>query len=149
MINYEIFCQIKNLKEQKQLTAAQIAAELSLDMRTVAKWMARDHFTPRKKTRQSSKLDPFKNDIVRMLDDHPYSATQIFQRIREQGFEGGYTIVKEYVRKVRPPKTKAYLILAFAPGECARWIGALMEPSTWDQHADDSAFLSWSFVTAA
>jgi len=120
MINYEIFCKIKQLKEQKQLTAAQIAEELSLDMRTVAKWLARDHFCSRKKTRRASKLDSFKNDIVRMLDDHPYSATQIFQRIREQGFDGGYTIVKEYVRKVRPPKTKAYLKLAFAPGECAQ-----------------------------
>ncbi len=55
-----------------------------------------------------------------MLETHPYSATQILQRIREQGFDGGYTIVKEYVRKVRPPKTRAFLTLSFAPGECAQ-----------------------------
>ena len=36
------------------------------------------------------------------------------------GFDGGYTIVKQYVRKVRPPKAKAFLKLAFAPGECAK-----------------------------
>jgi hypothetical protein len=35
------------------------------------------------------------------------------------GFDGGYTIAKEYVREVRPPKTCAFLKLAFAPGECA------------------------------
>jgi transposase len=45
---------------------------------------------------------------------------QIFQQIREQGFDGQYTIVKEYVRKVRPPKQKAFLKLSFAPGECAQ-----------------------------
>ncbi len=82
MINYEIFCQIWQLKEHKQLTAAQIAAELSLDVRTVAKRLDRNHFALRKKTRRAGKPDPFKNDIVRMLDDHPYTATQIFQRIR-------------------------------------------------------------------
>jgi len=120
MIRYELFCKIGHLKEHKKLNAAQIAAELSIDVRTVAKWLAKDRFSSRKKTPRASKPDPFKNDIVRMLDDHPYTATQIFQRIREQGFDGGYSIVKEYVRKVRPSKVKAFLKLAFAPGECAQ-----------------------------
>jgi hypothetical protein len=67
-----------------------------------------------------SKLDLFTNDIGRMLEGQPYSARQIFQQISEQGFAGGYTIVKDYVRKVRPTRRKAYLKLAFAPGECAQ-----------------------------
>ena len=55
-----------------------------------------------------------------MLEAHPYTATQIWQRIRQQGFDGGYSIVKEYVRKVRPPRSRTFLKLAFAPGECAQ-----------------------------
>jgi transposase len=55
-----------------------------------------------------------------MLETHPYTATQIFQRISEQGFHGGYSIVKRYVRRVRPPKSPAFLKLSFAPGECAQ-----------------------------
>ena len=55
-----------------------------------------------------------------MLETHPYTAAQIFQRLREDDFDGSYTIVKEYVRKVRPPKIKAFLKLWFAPGECAQ-----------------------------
>ena len=77
-------------------------------------------YQPRKATTRKSKLDPFKNDILRMLEKHPYTATQIVQRIRENGFAGGKTIVEDYVRRVRPPKTKAYLKLVFAPGECAQ-----------------------------
>ena len=69
---------------------------------------------------RQSKLDPFKNDIVRMLETHPYTAAQIFQRIREQGFDGSYTIVKQYVRKIRPHRPQAFLKLSFAPGECAQ-----------------------------
>jgi hypothetical protein len=36
------------------------------------------------------------------------------------GFSGGITIVRDYVRKVRPKREKAFLKLAFAPGECAQ-----------------------------
>ena len=120
MIDYELFSKIKHLKEHAGLRGSQIAAELALDPRTVAKWLTQGHFRQRKATPQPSKLDPFKNDIRRMLETHAYSATQILQHIREQGFDGGYTIVKQYVRRVRPPKSRAYLTLAFAPGECAQ-----------------------------
>lgn len=89
-------------------------------MRTVDKWLAQKNFNPRKSTTGPSKLDLFKNHIVRMLDSHPYTAVQIFQRLKEMDFKGGYSIVKEYVRKIRPRRTPAFLKLAFAPGECAQ-----------------------------
>jgi transposase len=63
---------------------------------------------------------PFKPQIVQMLEKYPYSAAQVFQRLREQGFDGGYSIVKAYVRTVRPKRQPAFLKLAFAPGECAQ-----------------------------
>jgi len=120
MIDYELFSKIKNLKEQHGLTPAQISRELSLDPRTVAKWLEEDRFKQRKTTPKKSKLDPFKKDILRMLTAHPYSAAQILQRIQEMGFDGGYSIVKDYVRAIRPKHSPAYLTLSFAPGECAQ-----------------------------
>jgi transposase len=120
MINYHDFCQIKHLHDQQGLNASQIANELSLDPRTVSSWLDQEHFRPRKPSTRTSKLDPFKNDIVRMLERYPYSAAQVFQRITEQGFGGGYSIVKAYVRTVRPRRQSAFLTLAFAPGECAQ-----------------------------
>jgi len=47
MIDYELFCKIKHLKEHEKLTAAQIADELALDARTVTKWLAENSFRPR------------------------------------------------------------------------------------------------------
>ncbi len=120
MIDYELFSKIKHLKQHKGLTASQISQELNLDLRTVEKWLAEERFKPRKSALQPSRLDPFKNDIVRMLEAHPYTAVQVFQRLREQGFDGSYSMVKKYVRKVRPPRTPAFLKLTFAPGECAQ-----------------------------
>jgi transposase len=111
---------IKVYKDQHDLKCSQIARELNLDYRTVEKWLDKKHYQQRKSARRASKLDPFKGQILRMLETHPYSAVQILQRIREDNFDGGYSIVKEYVRKVRPPKIKAFLKLSFAPGECAQ-----------------------------
>ena len=120
MINYETFARIRHLHEQKGLTATQIARELSHDERTVKRCLAAKQFEPRKSTRRPSILDAFKDTIVKMLESYPYSAQQIYQRLREDGYTGGYTSVKKLVRKIRPKKQKAYLTLAFAPGECAQ-----------------------------
>jgi transposase len=120
MIDYHRFCQIKHLQVHQGLNASQIARELALDPRTVAYWLAQEHFRPRTPRPHTSKLDPFKAQIARLLERYPYSAAQIFQRLREQGFAGGYSLVKAYVRTVRPKRQPAFLKLAFAPGECAQ-----------------------------
>jgi transposase len=120
MIDYHRFCQIKHLHTHQGLNASQIARELVLDPRTVAYWLAQEHFRSRKPRPRPSKLDPFKKEIVRLLEHYPYSAAQVFQRLRERGFAGGYSLVKAYVRTVRPRKQAAFLTLAFAPGECAQ-----------------------------
>ena len=120
MIDYPTFLQIKHLQQDQHLKCSQIATELTLDERTVAKWLDENQYRQRKPVQRNSKLDPFKGDVARMLETHPYTAAQLLQRIREDGFDGGYTIVKEYVRKIRPKPKKAYLVLSFAPGQCAQ-----------------------------
>jgi transposase len=49
-----------------------------------------------------------------------YTAQQIFQKLREAGYAGGYSAVKEYVRQVRPKDKSLLLELNFAPGEAAQ-----------------------------
>ena len=120
MIDYHRFCQIKDLHDQQGLNATQIAGVLALDPRTVAYWLRQERFRPRKSAPRTSKLDPFKPQIVQMLEKYPYSAAQVLQRLRAQGFAGGYSTVKAYVRTVRPTRQPAFLKLAFAPGECAQ-----------------------------
>lgn len=120
MIDYHRFCQIKDLHAHQGLTASQIAQVVSLNRRTVAYWLTQEHFRPRKPRPHTSKLDPFKPEIVRLLERYPYSAAQVCQRLREHGFAGSYELVKAYVRTVRPRRQAAFLTLAFAPGECAQ-----------------------------
>ena len=120
MIDYDTYCQIKRHAEQDQLSASQIADTLGLDPRTVAKWLAAPRFTQKAASSRPSKLDPYKGEINRCLQTHDYSAMQLFQRIKEQGYPGGYSILKDYVRTVRPQRAPAYLTLSFEPGECAQ-----------------------------
>ena len=120
VLNYEIFCQIRDHLGRQRLTVAQTARALGLDARTVAKWASAEQFHPRASVPRVSKLDAYKGQIVRWLDTHPYSAQQIFQRLREAGYDGRITIVKDYVHRIRPRHPEAFLTLDFAAGECAQ-----------------------------
>lgn len=120
MIAYEVYCKIKDCHERQGLTIAQTARALGVHPDTVSTWLKRPRYQARQPAPRRSRLDPFKARIVRLLEAHPYSAQQIFQRLREEGFDGGFTIVKDYVRRVRPVRREAFLKLSFAPGECAQ-----------------------------
>ncbi|MEE9398328.1 MAG: IS21 family transposase [Methylococcales bacterium] len=120
MISYEVFCKIQDYSQQHGLTVTQIAHKIGLDPKTVAQWVKAKTYTPRQSRARSSKLDPYKTRIVRWLESHAYSATQIYQRLKENGYDGGYSIVKDYVRIVRPVHHPAFLTLSFEPGECAQ-----------------------------
>ena len=119
MIDYAMFCKIHTLS-QEGLKACQIAQETGLHIKTVTRWMNEASFKQRKGSNRPSLLDPFKATVARLLQHHNYSAVQILQKIQEAGYEGGYTILKEYVRLVRPPSQPAFLMLSFDPGECAQ-----------------------------
>jgi transposase len=120
MIDYATYCKVHDAHQKHGLTAVQIARELNMDVRTVARWLAEPKFHPRKSAPRPSKLDPFKGQIVRQLQSHPYTSAQIFQQVRQGGYTGGISIVKQYVSEVRPPREPAFLTLTFAPGECAQ-----------------------------
>jgi transposase len=95
-----------------------IAATLGFDRQTVQKYL--DDPAPQATPRtRMSKLDPFKDDIARLLDVDPkVSAAVVRQRLQERGFDGGATIVRDYLSRVRPnpnPKT-AFIRFESEPG---------------------------------
>ena len=123
MITYETYCKIREYHQKRGLNFKQIAEELGIDEETAAKYAKAAVFLQRAATmhaKRASKLDAFKPMITRLLERHPYSAMQIFQRLRAEGYTGGVSIVKDYVRGVRPVRHPAFLSLAFAPGEAAQ-----------------------------
>ena len=120
MIAYQTYCQIRQLYTEKKLSCRQIARELNLNWKTIRKWVRRESFQKAAAPKRPSKLDPFKGEIVRLLERHDYSAQQIFQQLKESGYPGRYSILKRFVRQVRPKSKPAFLTLHFQPGECAQ-----------------------------
>jgi transposase len=120
VIDYETFARIHDCRDRQGLTITQIARTLGLNRKTVARWLAVARYAPQPRRPRGSILDPLKPRITRLLDTHPYSAQQIFQRLREEGYLGGITVVRDYVRRIRPVKLPVYLKLHFDPGECAQ-----------------------------
>lgn len=120
MIDYETYCKIRKLHQETGGSFNKIGDELGIDPETVAKYVRAEKFAPRAGKKRASKLDAFKPMITRLLDRHPYSVTQILGRLREEGYEGGLSILKEYVSVVRPVRHPAFLSLAFEPGEAAQ-----------------------------
>ena len=126
MIDYATWTRLQELHTANKLNAAQIACELGLASGTVRAWLGQP-YKPRKSARRKSKLDPFKGRIMGWLQQHQYSAVQIVDLLREDGYNGGITIVKDYIKQVRPHAKEAYLTLSFAPGECAQ-----VDWGSWD-----------------
>jgi transposase len=120
MISYETYCKIRDHRDRQGLTITQTAHALGLHTETVSKWSRVEEYRQQPGVKRGSRLDEYKGLIVRWLDTHPYSSQQIFQRLREVGYAGCLTLIKEYVRTIRPPQQKSFLKLAFARGECAQ-----------------------------
>ena len=123
MIDYHTYHKIHHLHQHEHLNVTQIATHLELHPDTVSTWLARSRYQPRQtKDPRPSKLDPFKTQIAQWLEHYPYSAQQIYQKLKPLGFHGGYTILKDHIRKIRPPKSPQnnYLKLHFNSGDAAQ-----------------------------
>ncbi len=120
MIDYQTYCQIRQFYTEKKLSFRQIARDLKLHWQTIRTWARRETFQKARAPKRPSKLDPFKGEIVRLLERYDYSAQQIFQQLTASGYPGRYSLVKKFVRQVRPRSKPAFLTLRFAPGECAQ-----------------------------
>jgi transposase len=82
----------------------EIAQELDISRTTVRKYLKQPEAVIRKPyPKRSSKLDPFKEQIQKWVtEDHCTNCEVIFVRLQKMGYTGGISILKEYVRPLRP-----------------------------------------------
>ena len=64
-----------------------------------------------------SKLDPYRAMINVLLEEAPYSAQRIYEKLLEQGFDGKSSIVREYVASLKKEyQEKATVHFETVPG---------------------------------
>jgi len=101
----------------------QIAKETGHSRNTVRKYVRDGHIPEAKeRAKRGSKLDPYKETIDRwMREDGLFNCQAMLLRLREQGYTGGATIIKDYVQSKRPPRQpKATMRYETRPGEQAQ-----------------------------
>ena len=94
MINQHTIFEIYRLANEG-LSVRKIAHRVHLNRKTVTRYL--DDPNPKSAAvKRPSKLDPFKEEILKMLEIDPKaSAVVIAQRIASLGFDGEVTILKE------------------------------------------------------
>jgi len=103
MFTVEDFLVIRDLHHQG-LTISQISRETGYHRNTVRKYLAGQTMPiPASRRPRPSKLDLYKAYIQQRIRDYPLSAARIYREIQEMGFRGKCTIVKDYIREIRPP----------------------------------------------
>ena len=119
-MDYHTFHEIKRLHEDEKFSAYKIGIELGIDYKTVRHWIKRPKFEKRTGCKKATVLNKYKKEIQICLDRYNYSAVQLYDRIKDAGYTGSISTVRNYVSKVRPVQKKAYLTLVFQPGEVAQ-----------------------------
>ena len=73
---------------------------------------------------RASKLDPFKDEIHRLLKDDPkLPGVRVREEIEPLGFDGGKSIVDDYLREIRPmfKRARTHQRTVYRPGEICQW----------------------------
>ena len=103
MIRSESITMIRE-KALEGKSAYMISKELGFSKNTVKKYMdTSQNIKPTYPTR-ASKLDPFKEYIHELMAAGIFNCVVIMERITEKGYDGGISILKDYVKPFRPAK---------------------------------------------
>jgi transposase len=67
--------------------------------------------------RRASKLDGFEPEIKKLLEKYPdMTGLRIYEELKEMGYAGGISILRERLKKLRPPKREPVIRFETDPG---------------------------------
>jgi len=103
------------------VSVSAIARQTGLDRKTVRRYIERGleppAYSPRKP--RTTLLDPFTGYLRERVTAYPgLSGARLLRELQERGYQGGYTMVTDYLRDVRPPADPRFEVrFETAPGE--------------------------------
>lgn len=115
------WAEIRRLTQIEKLSQRAIARRLSCCRMTVKKALAMDHPPDEtKRTPRGSLLDPYKPKIAALVGKYPgLSAVRVLEEIRKgpDGYTGQVSIVRQYVRQIRPTRGRVYQEVFYEPAQ--------------------------------
>lgn len=126
MLEAEVQSKVLSLYFNEKKSIRQIAIIVEVDRKTVRRIIDRKKVhLERQKTARTSLLDPYREEIKNLLlKDPSMAASTILHRIRDLGYMGGITVLRDHVHELKtkasPRLKEAFLRLEFTPGDCAQ-----------------------------
>ncbi len=130
-MNVALWAEIRRLAEIEKLSGRAISRRLHCSRHTVAAALELDQPPGREVPRRTSLLDAYRAKIDALLAKYPeLSAVRIREEIARgpDGYTGSTSVVRRYLRKVRPARGRVYQEVHYEPaqamqvdwGECGR-----------------------------
>lgn len=125
MVGVEQWAEIRRLHFVRGLSMREISRRTGLHRDTVSRAIHSEEPPVYRRAPAGSKLDPFKDEIHRLLRaDAKLPGQRVRELIAPLGFEGGKTIVDDYLREVRPlfaPPARTFQRTVYRPGEICQF----------------------------
>lgn len=123
MLVVEQWAELRRLHFSEGVGVRELARRFALHRKTVRRALGSTEPPKYSRPRAPSKLDPFKDEVHRLLTDQPrLPVVRIRELLQPFGYAGGETILKEHVREVRPLflRARTYQRTVYLPGELAQ-----------------------------
>jgi len=120
VLDVQRWADIRRMKEVDGLSIREIVRRTGHDRNTVRRALRRQGPPRYRRSPRPSKLDPFKDEIHRLLREDPrIPGKRMRELLGELGFDGGKTILDDYLREVRPlfEPRRTYQRTIYRPGE--------------------------------
>jgi transposase len=125
VVGVERWAEVRRLRFVRGLSIREIRRRTGLHRDTIRRALWSDEPPVYRRAPAGSKLDPFKDEIRRLLKRDPRLPGQrIRELIAPLGFAGGKTIVDDYLREVRPlflPPPRTFQRTVYRPGEICQF----------------------------
>lgn len=131
MIDVERWAELRREHFVRRVTIKELARRYGVDRNTVRRALRSDRPPRYERPPRPSKLDPFKDEIHRLLRKDPkLTGVRVRELIEPLGFDGAKSIVDDHLREVRPlfKQARTYQRTVYRPGEICQF--DLWEPSS-------------------
>ena len=128
MLEVELWAELRREHFVRGVSIKKLARRTGLSRNTIRKALRSDAPPAYRREPAGSMLDPFKDEIHRLLRDDPkLSGVRVREEIEPLGFAGGKTIVDNYLREVRPIflRLRTHQRTVYRPGEVCQ-VGRLL-----------------------
>jgi transposase len=138
MISVEDWAEIRRLYKVERMSKRAIARHLGVHRNTVTRALAFEEPPQYERKARASILDPYKPKIHALLAENPrLRGVRIFEIIAEEGYPGQISILRVFLREVRPlynPRP-VYIRMDYQPGQYGQvdW-GEMPDPVLWQGH---------------